>query len=77
MEFANAVSAGIKEKVPCELEIQDTSFIKPGAFALIVRLPDDQEAVVNLSGLAKWAEKRKTSKMLRSTLSRKRTRRIL
>ena len=46
MEFANAVSAGIKEKVPCELEIQDTSFIKPGAFALIVRLPDDQEAVV-------------------------------
>lgn len=49
MEFANAVSAGIKEKVPCELEIQDTSFIKPGAFALIVRLPDDQEAVVNLS----------------------------
>lgn len=30
MEFANAVSAGIKEKVPCELEIQDTSFIKPG-----------------------------------------------
>lgn len=48
MEFANAVSAGIKEKVPCELEIQDTSFIKPGAFALIVRLPDDQEAVVNL-----------------------------
>ena len=49
MEFANAVSAGIKEKVPCELEIQDTSFIKPGAFALIVRLPDDLEAVVNLS----------------------------
>lgn len=48
-EFADAVSAGIKEKIPCELELQDTSFIKPGAFALIVRLPDDQEAVVNLS----------------------------